>query len=67
MAIAVPLGLGAAVFVSEFCGGKCKETLKSSFELLAAIPSIVWGIRRLYGEWGRFSSKRLGAAVGVIC
>ena len=43
MVLAVPLGLGAAVFVSEFCRGKLKETLKILIELLAAIPSIVWG------------------------
>lgn len=43
MLIAVPFGLGAAVFVSEFCTGKVKETLKIVIELLAAIPSVVWG------------------------
>ena len=43
MAIAVPFGLGAAIFVSEFCGQKTKETLKIIIELLAAIPSVVWG------------------------
>lgn len=43
MFIAVPFGLGAAVFVSEFCTGKTKETLKVVIELLAAIPSVVWG------------------------
>ncbi len=43
MLLAVPLGLGAAVFVSEFCTGRLKETLKVVIELLAAIPSIVWG------------------------
>ena len=43
MIIAVPFGLGAAVFVSEFCTGKTKETLKVVIELLAAIPSVVWG------------------------
>jgi phosphate transport system permease protein len=43
MLIAVPFGLGAAVFVSEFCKGKVKETLKVVIELLAAIPSVVWG------------------------
>lgn len=40
---AVPIGLGAAVYVSEFANGKVKETLKVVIELLAAIPSIVWG------------------------
>lgn len=43
LALAVPFGLGAAVYVSEFCGGKLKETLKIVIELLAAIPSVVWG------------------------
>jgi phosphate transport system permease protein len=43
MLIAVPLGLGAAVFVSEFAAPRVKETLKIVIELLAAIPSVVWG------------------------
>jgi phosphate transport system permease protein len=43
MAIAVPFGLGAAIFVSEFCSKKTRETLKIVIELLAAIPSVVWG------------------------
>jgi phosphate transport system permease protein len=43
MLIAVPFGLGAAVFVAEFCGNRTKEALKIVIELLAAIPSVVWG------------------------
>jgi phosphate transport system permease protein len=43
MALAVPLGLGAAVYVSEFAPKRTKETLKIVIECLAAIPSIVWG------------------------
>ena len=43
MVIAVPFGLGAAVFISEFCSRRVKETLKIVIELLAAIPSVVWG------------------------
>ena len=43
MLMAVPLGLGAAVYVSEFCSGRLRETLKVLIELLAAIPSVVWG------------------------
>lgn len=43
MLIAVPLGLGAAVYVSEFAGTRAKEALKVVIELLAAIPSVVWG------------------------
>jgi phosphate transport system permease protein len=43
MALAVPFGIGAAIFLSEFCGPRWKETLKVVIELLAAIPSVVWG------------------------
>jgi phosphate transport system permease protein len=43
MLIAVPFGLGTAIFISEFCPPKLKETLKIIIELLAAIPSVVWG------------------------
>ncbi len=41
--LAVPLGLGAAVYLSEFCSSRTREVLKVIIELLAAIPSIVWG------------------------
>lgn len=43
MLLAVPFGLGAAIFVSEFCPPRVRETLKILIELLAAIPSVVWG------------------------
>ncbi len=43
MLIAVPFGLGAAIYLSEFCGHTLRETLKVVIELLAAIPSVVWG------------------------
>jgi phosphate transport system permease protein len=43
MVIAVPFGVGTAIYVSEFCGPRAKEALKIVIELLAAIPSVVWG------------------------
>jgi phosphate transport system permease protein len=43
MVIAVPFGLGAAIYVAEFSRGRTKEFLKVVVELLAAIPSVVWG------------------------
>jgi phosphate transport system permease protein len=43
MLIAVPVGLGGAIFISEFCSPFWKETLKVLIEFLAAIPSVVWG------------------------
>ena len=43
MLLAVPFGLGAAIYVSEFCSPKLRETFKIVIEFLAAIPSVVWG------------------------
>lgn len=43
MVLAVPAGLGAAIFISEYCGPRTREVLKVVIEFLAAIPSVVWG------------------------
>ena len=43
MLIAIPFSLGAAIYIGEFATGKTRETLKILVELLAAIPSVVWG------------------------
>ncbi|MEJ2382794.1 MAG: phosphate ABC transporter permease subunit PstC [Xanthomonadales bacterium] len=43
MLIAIPFSLGAAIFIAEFASGKTREFLKITVELLAAIPSVVWG------------------------
>jgi phosphate transport system permease protein len=64
MVLAVPLGLGAAVYVSEFCSGKPKEILKIVIELLAAIPSVVWGFIGMM-VLGPIIIRFTGAPVGV--
>ncbi len=43
MLVAIPFSLGAAVYIGEFASGKTREYLKVLVELLAAIPSVVWG------------------------
>lgn len=43
MVVSVPFSLGAAIFIGEFAKGKLRESLKILVELLAAIPSVVWG------------------------
>ena len=43
MVVAVPFSLGAAIYIGEFARGKTRETLKILVEMLAAIPSVVWG------------------------
>ena len=43
MVVAIPFSLGAAIYIAEFATGKTREALKVLVELLAAIPSVVWG------------------------
>ena len=43
MLVAVPFSLGAAVYIGEFATGRKREILKVLVEMLAAIPSVVWG------------------------
>ena len=43
MLIAIPFSLGAAIYIGEFATGKTRESLKVLVELLAGIPSVVWG------------------------
>ena len=48
MAIAVPVGLGVAVFLTELCPQNLRQPISTAIELLAGIPSII------YGMWGFF-------------
>ena len=41
--VSVPLGIGAAVYLSEIASNKVRMALKPIIELLAGIPSIVYG------------------------
>jgi len=43
MLIAIPFSLGTAIYIAESASGRTREWLKILVELLAAIPSVVWG------------------------
>jgi phosphate transport system permease protein len=48
MAIAVPVGIGIAIFLTELCPRLLRQPIGIAIELLAGIPSIIYGI------WGLF-------------
>lgn len=43
MIIALPFGLGAAIYLSELSGDRMRRFMKPMIELLAGIPSVVYG------------------------
>jgi phosphate transport system permease protein len=48
MMIAIPVGLGIAIFLTELCPQRLRRPIAIAIELLAGIPSII------YGMWGFF-------------
>jgi phosphate transport system permease protein len=48
MLIGTPVALGVAIFINELCPHKLRDPLAVAVELLAAVPSII------YGMWGLF-------------
>jgi len=42
--IAVPLGLGAAIFLAELAPPRVSDTLQFFIDLLAAVPSVIYGL-----------------------
>lgn len=73
---AVPVGLGAALYLSEYASDKSRRIIKPILEILAGIPTIVYGffaltfvtpiLRSVFPELGSFNSISPGLVVGVM-
>ncbi|MFM7014678.1 MAG: phosphate ABC transporter permease subunit PstC [Actinomycetota bacterium] len=75
---AVPLGLGAAIFLAEYASPRLRKILKPILELLAGIPTVVYGLFALFFvqtvlikevfKWdsGAFSVLAAGFVMGVM-
>jgi len=61
--IAVPLGLGCAVYLSEVSRSKFKEYVATMVDLLAAIPSVVYGLWGIYVLGPIFGLSMMSAGV----
>jgi phosphate transport system permease protein len=77
MAVATPLGLGAAIYLSEYARPRARRTLKPILETLAGIPSVVMGffaltvispdlIRSLFSNASLFNMAAAGVGVGIL-
>jgi len=76
MALALPLGLLAAIYLSEFAGPRLRRWLKPALELLAGIPTIVYGyfalvfvtpaLQKVVPGLAGFNSLGAGVVLGVM-
>ncbi|WP_291966245.1 phosphate ABC transporter permease subunit PstC [Caloramator sp.] len=74
--ISIPLGLGSAIYLSEYAPKKVRKILKPILEVLAGVPSIVYGyfaltaitplIRNIFPETSVYNALSAGIAVGIM-
>lgn len=78
MLIAIPLGLTTAIYLSEYASSKTRKVLKPILELLAGIPTIVYGyfaltfvtpiLRSIFGEMivEIYNTGSAGLVIGIL-
>ena len=67
--IAVPLSFGIAVFLTEICPKSLRRTLGTAIEILAAVPSIIYGMFGLFifaPLFAQFIQPALAGTLGQI-
>ena len=78
MIVALPLGLVTAIFLSEYAPRKLRAVLKPTLEILAGIPTVVYGffaltfitphiLQAIDPEFDLFNACGAGIAVGILC
>jgi phosphate transport system permease protein len=48
LAIAIPLGIGAAIFLAELAPARLSDSLEFFIDLLAAVPSVIYGLLGIF-------------------
>ena len=74
--VCAPFGLGAAIFLSEYAGGRLRAWLKPALEILAGIPTVVYGyfaltfvtplLQDIGLRLGVFNALSAGLVMGVM-
>jgi phosphate transport system permease protein len=76
ISVAVPLGLTASIYLSEFAGRRTREVIKPALELLAAVPTVIFGyfaflavtpfLRTFIPDLQGFNILSAGLVIGVM-
>jgi phosphate ABC transporter permease protein PstC len=66
LAVAIPFGLGAAMYLSEYASARARAVLKPMLEILAGIPTVVYGFFALEFVTRVFFKQTLGLPFGTF-
>jgi phosphate transport system permease protein len=76
IAVALPFGLMAAIYLSEFAPSWARRALKPTLELLAGVPTIVYGyfalvfvtpiLQRILPDLAGFNALSAGLVMGIM-
>ncbi len=76
LAVAVPLGLTIAIYISEFASPRLRETIKPILEILGAVPTVVFGyfalivvtplLQKIYPDLPGFNMLSAGLVMGIM-
>jgi len=77
MMLAIPCGLGSAIYLAEYASPRVRSILKPTLEILAGVPSVVLGffalawispniVQALFDSAGLFNLAAAGLGVGVL-
>jgi phosphate transport system permease protein len=76
LCVAIPVGSVIAIYLSEFASPKAKEVYKPALELLAAVPTVVYGyfallfvsplVQKIFPEVAGFNILSAGLVIGIM-
>jgi len=74
--VSIPIGLGSAIYLSDYASKKWAKIIKPILEILAGIPSVVYGffaltfitpmLQKIFPETGVFNAASASIAVGIM-
>ena len=76
IAVALPTGLSIAAYLSEYAPNRFRKTVKPMLELLAAVPTVVYGffaltvvtpfLQKIFPTMGGFNALSAGIVMGIM-
>lgn len=76
MAVSLPIGLISAIYLSEYASDRVRTTIKPFLEILAAVPTVVYGyfallfvtplLQKIFPELSGFNALSPGIVMGIM-